>query len=75
MDGLEGVQKEFVLLVCSWMCLLCFMDVTFDLCVQDKKWILNHEDVALGELLGKVTLPSLSSCYPWPQLIFTHHNF
>lgn len=22
--------------------------------LQDKKWILNHEDVALGELLGKV---------------------
>lgn len=23
--------------------------------LQDKKWILNHEDVMLGELLGKVT--------------------
>lgn len=28
--------------------------------LQDKKWILNHEDVILGELLGKVRLICIS---------------
>ncbi len=31
--------------------------------LQDKKWILNHEDVVLGELLGKVTSLPVSSCH------------
>lgn len=46
----------------EWSCPLL---MTSSFCVQDKKWILNHEDVALGELLGKVSnLNSSSSNSP-----------
>lgn len=51
--------------------------------LKDKKWILKHEDVMLGELLGKVISLPVSSNYQWhlPSVwflticfSFSHHD-